>query len=98
MLHNVVGRMGILEGTAGDLRSGLPWQSVHDGEGLQHEPFRRNVFIEAPIDAMNDVLAANPSVRHRVDNPWLRLLAMDDAGTPSRRYTGDLQWEPITPA
>ena len=28
-IHNVVGKIGVLEGNAGDLRTGLPWQSVH---------------------------------------------------------------------
>jgi len=97
-LHNVVGRMGVLEGNAGDLRSGLPWQSVHDGEKLQHEPLRLNVFIEAPIEAMNDVLAANPSVRDLCDNGWLHLLAIGDSGSPTHRYVGDLAWEPIQPS
>ncbi|NBC88567.1 MAG: DUF2309 family protein, partial [Alphaproteobacteria bacterium] len=40
VLHNVVGTLGVLEGNGGDLRTGLPWQSVHDGERLIHEPLR----------------------------------------------------------
>jgi len=96
-LHNVVGRIGVLEGNAGDLRTGLPWQSVHDGERLQHEPLRLNVIIEAPVDAMNDVLAAHPSVRDLCDNGWLQLLAMDETGSISHRYLGDLHWEPVGP-
>jgi len=95
-LHNVVGRIGVLEGNAGDLRTGLPWQSVHDGEKLQHEPLRLNVIIEAPIDAMNDVLEAHPSVRELCDNGWLQLLAMDETGSVSQRYLGDLSWEPVS--
>jgi uncharacterized protein YbcC (UPF0753/DUF2309 family) len=27
---------------------GLPWQSVHDGEGYAHDPLRLSVCIEAP--------------------------------------------------
>ncbi len=94
-LHNVVGRLGVFEGNAGDLRVGLPWQSVHDGETLQHEPLRLNVVIEAPMSAMNDVLAANPGVRDLCDNDWVHLLAMDDDGVVSHRYVGALQWEPV---
>jgi uncharacterized protein YbcC (UPF0753/DUF2309 family) len=94
-LHNVVGRIGVLEGNGGDLRSGLPWQSVHDGTWLQHEPLRLNVVIEAPIDAMNDVIASNDHVRALCDNGWLSLLAMDDAGQITHRYVADLRWEPL---
>ena len=96
-LHNVVGRIGVLEGNAGDLRTGLPWQSVHDGVRLQHEPLRLNVIIEAPTDAMNEVLSAHASVRELFDNGWLHLLAMDENGSISGRYVGDLRWETVEP-
>lgn len=94
-LHNVVGKLGVLEGNGGDLRVGLPWQSVHDGEAYQHEPLRLNVVIEAPRDAMNDVLARHDDVRNLCDNGWLHLLAMDDAGCITHRYAGDLRWAPV---
>ena len=68
VLHNVVGRLGVFEGTAGDLRTGLPWQSVHDGVDFQHEPLRLNVVIEAPTAAMDEVLAQHDHVRHLVEN------------------------------
>ncbi len=94
-LHNVVGRIGVLEGSAGDLRSGLPWQSVHDGTRYQHEPVRLNVMIEAPLDAMNKILADHPDVAALVDHGWIHLLAIDDAGQVAHRYAGDLRWEPV---
>lgn len=92
-LHNVVGRLGVFEGTAGDLRTGLPWQAVHDGERLQHEPLRLTVVIEAPTDAMSGVLAAHPEVRELCDNGWVHLFAMDGDGRVTKRYAGDLRWE-----
>jgi uncharacterized protein YbcC (UPF0753/DUF2309 family) len=94
-LHNVVGKLGILEGTAGDLRTGLPLQSVHDGTRYQHDPVRLNVVIAAPIDAMNDVIAKHQMVAHLLDHGWLHLLAMDDDGRVSHRYAGGLAWESI---
>lgn len=72
-LHNVVGTIGVLEGNGGDLRTGLPWQSVHDGARLQHEPVRLSVLIEAPAEAIEAVLAARDDVRPLVENGWLFL-------------------------
>ncbi len=94
-LHNVVGRVGVYEGNGGDLRVGLPWQSVHDGERYQHEPLRLSVVVEAPIDAMNGVLRKHDMVRALCDNGWVQLLAMDDAGRITHRYRRDLTWDPI---
>ncbi len=92
VLHNVVGTLGILEGNGGDLRVGLPWQSVHDGEHYVHEPLRLNVMIEAPIGAMTDIIAKHESVRQLVDNGWLHLFALDSDGNITHQYTGDLEW------
>ena len=90
-LHNVVGALGVLEGNGGDLRTGLPWQSVHDGRKLVHEPLRLSVFIEAPLDAINAVIAKHESVRQLVENNWLHLFAFDTDGQ-LYRYWGDKAW------
>jgi len=97
LLHNVVGGIGVFEGNGGLLRAGLPWQSVHDGEDYVHEPLRLSVCIEAPRDAMNDVLRRHEGVRELFDNRWLHLFAVDDEGRLGHRYVGDLQWEPLEP-
>jgi len=94
-LHNVVGMVGVLEGNGGDLRVGLPWQSVHDGENLQHEPLRLNVLIEAPIDAMNGIIEKHEMVRHLLDNGWLHLYAIDENGRLAHKYAGRLEWTPL---
>jgi uncharacterized protein len=92
-LHNVVGTLGVLEGSGGDLRSGLPWQSLHDGVSLVHEPMRLSVFIEAPAEAISGVIEKHASIRQLLDNGWLHLFRIDDAGTVSERYAGGLRWE-----
>lgn len=90
-LHNVVGALGVLEGNGGDLRTGLPWQSVHDGRKLVHEPLRLSVFIEAPLDAINAVIDKHESVRQLVENNWLHLFAFGADGQ-LYRYWGDKAW------
>lgn len=92
-LHNVTGLLGVLEGNAGDLRVGLPWQSVHDGVRLVHEPLRLNVIIEAPEPAIARVIARNPGVRDLVENGWIHLFAIGPGGRTLRRYAGAGSWE-----
>ncbi|MEM1004570.1 MAG: DUF2309 domain-containing protein [Pseudomonadota bacterium] len=96
LLHNVVGGIGVVEGNGGALRPGLPWQSVHDGQAYQHDPLRLSVIIEAPRDAMNDILKRHQSVKDLFDNRWLHLIAMDENGDLAWRYTKDLEWVPMT--
>jgi uncharacterized protein YbcC (UPF0753/DUF2309 family) len=84
--------VGVLEGNAGDLRPGLPWQSVHDGARLIHDPLRLNVFIEAPLHAINGIIIKHEAVRQLTDNGWLHLSASGDNGPPAFRYLGDLTW------
>lgn len=93
LLHNVVGGIGVLEGNGGAPRVGLPWQSVHDGAKLMHDPLRLSVMIEAPREAMSAVLEKHPGVRELFDNRWLHLFALDSEGRMAWRYTRDLQWE-----
>jgi len=95
LLHNVAGGIGVLEGNGGALRPGLPWQSVHDGDGFQHDPLRLSVIIEAPREAMSDILSRHTGVKALFDNGWLHLIAMDDDGTLAWRYDGDLKWSAI---
>lgn len=96
VLHNVVGGVGVLEGNSGPLRPGLPWQSVHDGEHYVHEPLRLSVCIEAPCEAITDILARHEGVRALFDNRWLHLFALDDEGQMAWRYAGDLQWTALS--
>ncbi len=95
LLHNVTGGIGVVEGNGGTLRVGLPWQSVHDGEQYAHEPLRLSVCIEAPREAMSDILKRHDGVRALFDNGWLHLFALDDDGHMAWRYEGDLKWSEI---
>jgi len=78
VLHNVVGgQLGVFEGNGGDLRIGLPMQSLHDGHTLRHTPLRLSVFIEAPQASIDSVMAQHEVVRHLVGHGWLHLFRID---------------------
>jgi uncharacterized protein YbcC (UPF0753/DUF2309 family) len=97
LIHNVVGGIGVIEGNGGRLRAGLPWQAVHDGDALQHEPLRLSVMIEAPREEMIRILDKHPGVRALFDNGWLHLFAMKD-GKVDARYLPGLKWADAAPA
>ena len=69
----------------GDLRLGLALQSLHDGRRWVHEPLRLSVFIEAPAEAIDDVIAGNAMVNELVTNEWLHLFRVTDDGDVQRR-------------
>ena len=94
VLHNVVGgTLGVLEGNGGDLRIGLSEQSLRDSaSGLQHEPLRLSAFVEAPIEAMDRIIAENPAVAQLVENRWLTILQIaEDGSLRERRGPGEWQ-------
>ena len=88
LIHNVVGGIGVIEGNGGRLRAGLPWQAVHDGDALQHEPLRLSVMIEAPREEMLRILEKHPGVRALFDNGWLHLFALRDGKVAARYVPG----------
>ena len=91
LIHNVVGGIGVVQGNGGILRPGLPWQTIHDGDKPMHEPLRLSVMIEAPKEAITDVLERHPEVRALFDNGWLHLFALEN-GQVAGRYRPGLEW------
>lgn len=75
--HNVVGRFAVMTGNLGDLRTGLPAQTVLNGDRPYHEPLRLITLIEAPQAfvqrAMDNIVKTKTLVR----NGWIRLVVID---------------------
>jgi uncharacterized protein YbcC (UPF0753/DUF2309 family)/NADH:ubiquinone oxidoreductase subunit 5 (subunit L)/multisubunit Na+/H+ antiporter MnhA subunit len=92
VLHNVSGLIGVLEGNGGDLRSGLPIQSLHDGTTWIHEPKRLTVLLEAPIDQINKVIQNNELVKNLLDNQWIHLFAINSGNKNLMRYNKNYEW------
>ncbi|KPK14683.1 MAG: hypothetical protein AMJ62_12190 [Myxococcales bacterium SG8_38] len=95
VLHNVVGTLGVLEGNAGDLRVGLPLQTLHDGKRFVHEPLRLSVFIEAPPEPIDTILRKHEGARELVDNGWVHLFALTDDGRCCLHRTQGGAWVKI---
>lgn len=96
-LHNVIGGLGVIEGSSDDLRIGLPFQSIHDGKEFQHLPYRLNVIIDAPQKAVVNIIKKHNHLSELFDNQWISLMLLDKQGQIKYRYTGQNEWEDLTP-
>lgn len=92
-IHNVVGGVGVALGNEYDLRPGLPFQSVHDGEKLIHEPLRLHACIAADPGVLDGILERQEHVRHLVENGWVHLIALGKEGTLWARRQSDGSWK-----
>jgi uncharacterized protein YbcC (UPF0753/DUF2309 family) len=72
--HNVTGLLGVMDGHASDLRTGLPWQMVSI-----HEPVRILFVIETTPERLNGVIERSASLKQMVTNRWIRIAAIDPA-------------------
>ena len=89
-LHNRVNDLGVVLGNGGDLRPGLPLQSVHTSDGRwYHEPLRLQVIVEAPPDRIDAALSVHTGVKALVENGWVRLYALDSATQTLARWSAE---------
>jgi uncharacterized protein YbcC (UPF0753/DUF2309 family) len=88
--HNVTGLVGVMDGHASDLRTGLPWQMVSI-----HEPVRILFVVETTPERLNGVIERNPSLKQMVTNRWIRISTIDpDSGRVHvRRDSGFEQFD-----
>ena len=86
-IHNAIGTLGVISGHSGDLRRGLPWQSVGLGDELFHEPMRLAVTVEAPLARIGTIISRNQVLRDLLDNDWITLGAREHRTAPWHRYT-----------
>lgn len=79
-IHNVVGGIGVALGNENDLRPGLPFQSVHNGKHLVHEPARLLACIAAEPEVIDSIIKSHAELSQLVDNQWLRIVALGSDG------------------
>jgi uncharacterized protein len=70
--HNVAGLVGVMDGHASDLRTGLPWQMVEI-----HEPVRMLFVIETTPERLMNAVNANASLKQMAENRWIRVATID---------------------
>jgi hypothetical protein len=91
--HNVTGRFAIMYGTHSDLRAGLPFQTVMDGDRPFHEPVRLTSIIEAPMKDIQKVIDKHPLLQNYYDKEWIFLISIDPKSGEFNRYVANKGWE-----
>jgi uncharacterized protein YbcC (UPF0753/DUF2309 family) len=78
IFHNITGRFGVVEGNGGDLKIGLPLQSIKmTDEKIYHEPLRLSVVIQSPLSRVQKILENNENLTSLIENQWIYLLVND---------------------
>ena len=96
VIHNVVGGVGVMLGSQGDLQGGLPVQGVIDGPRRYHEPMRLLAVIDAPAERISAIIAKHEILQALFHNQWVNLLAFDADRNEFQRYCTDATWTRLT--
>jgi uncharacterized protein YbcC (UPF0753/DUF2309 family) len=89
--HNITSLLGVMDGAASDLRTGLPWQMVEI-----HEPVRLLFVIETTPTAIRQIIEENEAISRLVNGDWVQLAVFDaDAALVLRYVRG--QFVPYEP-
>ncbi len=94
-VHNLVGGTGVVSGPTGDLRLGLPWQSIGTREGLHHEPVRLLVVVDAPRERIDRIIGSAEIVADLVHGEWVILVRPSATPGSWERRTRE-GWLPYT--
>lgn len=92
--HNITGKFGVLQGNGGDIKMGLPLQSLKaTDDELYHQPIRLTVVIQAPLKRVEQILKKHRHLQNLLDNQWiyLKVLDSDNQDMPTS-YTKKFNW------
>ena len=70
--HNITSLLGVMDGAASDLRTGLPWQGVEI-----HEPVRCLFVIETTPQSILSIMDRNPVIGRILRNGWAQLALLN---------------------
>lgn len=89
VMHNIAGLLGVMEGAASDLRTGLPRQMIEI-----HEPMRLLVVVEAKIDIVTAIYQRQPPLQELVGKEWIVVAAKDPDSAAIQLFDPRRGWLP----
>lgn len=90
--HNITGMVGVMDGHASDLRTGLSRQMIE-----VHEPMRLLLIVEATQERLLDIARRRDELRDIVFNRWIDLVSLDPRSGAMSWFDG-ARFVPYQPA
>ena len=91
---NITGKMGIMQGNASDLMTGLPLQSVYSSDiKAYHEPQRLMSVVFAPKQLLDSIIQAQPVLKKLFGNGWVQLACIEPHNRIIYLLSRDLTWQ-----
>lgn len=93
--HNITGQFGVVQGNGGDIKSGLPLQSLRASDTeMYHQPLRLTTIIHAPVDRVESIVRQNKHLQTLLDNEWMYLKVIDPKDSNLfKTYTYNFIWK-----
>ncbi len=89
--HNLASLLGVMDGAASDLRTGLPWQMVEI-----HEPVRSLFIIDTTPESMLRIIDRDEMIGRMSRNGWIQLAVLDPESRAISLYQ-DGAFQPYQP-
>jgi uncharacterized protein len=90
--HNLTGLLGVMDGHASDLRTGLPRQMIEI-----HEPMRLLMIIENTPEAALEIVRRQPGVAELVTGQWVQVATIHPDTGEIQVFNPTVGFEPFTP-
>ncbi len=91
---NVTGKIGVMQGNASDLMTGLPLQSVYaDDDTPYHEPQRLMTVVYAPRKRLDSIIQAQAVLQKLFGNGWVQLVCIEPESHEVWYLQRDFGWQ-----
>ena len=92
--HNIVAKIGVMQGNGSDLMHGLPLQSVFSNDNqAYHQPLRLTTFVHAPTNIIDKVIHKNQILQKLFGNGWVHLFCLDPKSSKVYLLQQNLIWQ-----
>lgn len=91
--QNIAGKIGVMQGNASDLMTGLSIQSVKQDDTTQHhQPVRLTTIVRAPQEAILAIVKKHPNLTNLIAHEWLHLFSIHPSSHEITVLRSNLTW------